>query len=146
MELFAQFRSRLCTDPRDKVYGLLGLCSAEEKKKILPDYFTPVSLVYEQVALDIIKKNQSLDVFSQVCRSSFDGVELATVNLPSWVPDWTLEMTGFNLQCLKIRQERNHDYKASSQNLPHISSVKMNSIMPLFVPFDLSLEALILRN
>jgi hypothetical protein len=126
--LLSKFRFRLCSDPRDKVYGVLGLCSAEERKKILPDYSTPVSLVYEQVALNIIKINQSLDVFSQVCRRSFDGVELATVSLPSWVPDWTLEMTARNQNVLTIRQERNDDYRASSGVFASVKYIKQGRI------------------
>jgi hypothetical protein len=114
VNLLGSFTPRYCTDPRDKVYGLLGLCTADERKTIFPDYFIPVSLVYEQVTLKIIENSRSLDVFSQLRPRSLDIVKLATGNLPSWVPDWTLENTFDEVQILEVRQERIADYKASS--------------------------------
>jgi hypothetical protein len=60
LDLLAKFRSRHCTDPRDKVYGLLGLCVGDERNLVVPDYSMPVSFVYEHVALKIIESSLSL--------------------------------------------------------------------------------------
>lgn len=127
LRLLAKFRTRLCYDPRDKIYGLLGLCSPDERKQILPDYSVPVSVVYEQVALNTIERTRSLDVFSQAYRF-LEGVEMATLELPSWVPDWTLEMTDYQHESLQIRQERNSDYKASSGRAASVKYVKEGRI------------------
>lgn len=126
--LLAKFRTRFCYDRRDKIYGLLGLCSADERKKVLPDYSVPVSVVYEQVTLNIIEKNQSLDVFSQVHRFS-GGIKQATVDLPSWIPDWTSEMTYHQRVSLQVRQERNYYYNASSGGFACVKYVKESRIV-----------------
>jgi hypothetical protein len=104
--LLAQFRSRFCLDPRDKVYGLLGLCIGDEKNLIVPDYSSPVSVVYEQATFKMIEKSRSLEVFSQISPRSIKNNGLLASRLPSWVPDWTLEMTTVQLSVLMVRQER----------------------------------------
>jgi hypothetical protein len=57
IDLLSEFRCRQCLDPRDKVYGLLGLCIGVERNTVIPDYSMPVSLVYEQVALKLIESS-----------------------------------------------------------------------------------------
>ena len=128
LDLLANFRSRHCTDPRDKVYGLLGLCVGDERNMIVPDYSMPVSMVYEHVALKIIESSRSLDVFSQVFPRSFKSTELEPSNLPSWVPNWTLEATSQQLQALMIRQERNAAYDASSGTFASVKLVDQGKI------------------
>jgi hypothetical protein len=113
--LLAQFRSRSCLDPRDKVYGTLGLCIGDEGKLIAPDYTLPVSVVYEQVIFKMIERSRSLAVFSQICPRSIKSTGMFAGKLPSWVPDWTLEMTKDQLAVLHIRQDRaTFDFKASA--------------------------------
>lgn len=41
-EAIIQFAGQKCTDPRDKIFGLVGICQA----KLKPDYNMPVSEVY----------------------------------------------------------------------------------------------------
>lgn len=127
--LLTSFTYRRCSDPRDKVFGLLGLCSTDVRKEIRPNYSTPVPLVYEQVALNVIKRDRSLDVFSQVCRRFAYGVELATVNLPSWVPDWTSEIIDYERLLLTSRQAWNDYFKASSGALASIRYVRQGRIV-----------------
>ncbi|KAF2730694.1 HET-domain-containing protein, partial [Polyplosphaeria fusca] len=51
------------TDPRDKVYGLLGLLSAMPETAVLTvDYQKPLSEVYADTALAALKTSKSLDV------------------------------------------------------------------------------------
>jgi hypothetical protein len=101
--LLARFRSRFCLDPRDKVYGLLGLCSGDEKNLIVPDYSTPVSVVYEHATFKVIERSRSLEVFSQFCPRSIKNTGMLASKLPSWVPDWTLEMTTDELAVLIVQ-------------------------------------------
>jgi hypothetical protein len=49
LSLLMNYRSRECADPRDKIYGLLGLCPDHEQNSIIPDYSAPISRVYEDV-------------------------------------------------------------------------------------------------
>ncbi|KAI8630247.1 heterokaryon incompatibility protein-domain-containing protein [Xylariaceae sp. FL1651] len=81
-----------CTDPRDRIYGLLGLTTENARSNITVDYSDT---------------NSELDVSSEVVRfsitgeSSFQLIELSGVGVsctklqrqqlnerPSWIPDW----------------------------------------------------------
>jgi Heterokaryon incompatibility protein (HET) len=76
------------TDPRDKIYGLLGLASEvqqpnAENEKIVPDYNQPTSMVYADLVNFLVSKTRRLDVL-RACEGS-----RKIPDLPSWVPDWT---------------------------------------------------------
>ena len=72
------------TDPRDKVYALLGLGIDSHSESIIPNYESPVSLVYAQSVRDIIIRERNLKVFSY-CSGQFIPRDAA---IPSWAPDW----------------------------------------------------------
>jgi hypothetical protein len=113
--LLRRHRSRECADPRDKIYGLLGLCPDREKSFIIPDYSAPISQVYEDVTLNIIEKHGSLDIFGQICSRIFGGVELWRNINPSWVPNWAAEDTYpvGQFRNLEARQRKIIHYEAS---------------------------------
>lgn len=79
--LMSQFSHLDATNPRDKVYGFLGLAT----ENITPDYTKPVSEVYTDTARTLIEENGNLDVL-RACL--FTG---SVADLPSWVPDWTVK-------------------------------------------------------
>jgi len=94
---------------------MLGLCTSDEGNLIVPDYSLPVSVVYEQATFKMIERSRSLEVFSQVCPRSIKSTGILASKLPSWVPEWTLEMTKPQFLALLIRQERaTFDFKASA--------------------------------
>lgn len=74
-----------CSDPRDKVYALLGLCRDDlsSQPTLLPDYNLPVTDVYRRFANYIIRKTGNLDILAVGTTRSLPG-------LPSWVPDWSV--------------------------------------------------------
>ncbi|CAF9934988.1 MAG: hypothetical protein HETSPECPRED_009421 [Heterodermia speciosa] len=76
-------RKSLATDPKDKVYGLLGLMDPSLAGLIEPDYEAPLSKVYTGFAKAIIVagEGESLGIFEQCTWPRND--------IPSWVPDWT---------------------------------------------------------
>jgi hypothetical protein len=69
-------------DPRDKVYGLLGMVSPSLAQAIVPDYSKTVQEVYVQYALALLERCSRLDEVLAWCAFVEDGT------LPSWVPDW----------------------------------------------------------
>jgi hypothetical protein len=73
---------RECLDPRDKIYGFLGLTINLEKRIMFPDYSLPTAAVYREFAFYIIRETRNVNIFSLVLpwRSS---PEYAT-----WAPDW----------------------------------------------------------
>ncbi|KAJ3529386.1 hypothetical protein NM208_g9784 [Fusarium decemcellulare] len=71
--LIAASETSLATDPRDKIYGLMGLANAKAKQEITIDYNKSVQEVYEEVSKYLIfvecklnvLSNQSLDLEPQ---------------------------------------------------------------------------------
>jgi len=78
------------TDPRDRIFAVLGLptTDASTDKGLLflePDYALSVSELYLRVARRIIEKEQSLGILSAVQhRADIEEEE----GIPTWVPRW----------------------------------------------------------
>ncbi|CAK7205144.1 hypothetical protein SEUCBS139899_007909 [Sporothrix eucalyptigena] len=104
INVLARFKWTLATDPRDKVYGLLGLVS---EAPVLPpvDYTLPTARVYADAALAIIETSGCLDLISQNPFHGDDGADdddplpdggsdlenydnRRAPDLPSWAPNF----------------------------------------------------------
>lgn len=84
LHLMDSFSLNKATDPRDKVYALLGLAIDNHSESIIPNYESPVSVVYAESVKDIIIREGNLQVFSY-CSGLFTPRDGA---IPSWAPDW----------------------------------------------------------
>ncbi|KAM0080391.1 hypothetical protein ACKRZS_007486 [Fusarium odoratissimum] len=76
-------------DPRDKVYGSLGI--ATSTYGIEPDYTISIVECYARAAFKIISGSCSLEIFSTLGRPSC--IPPTLTSLPSWVPDWSYDVT-----------------------------------------------------
>ncbi|KAL8365197.1 hypothetical protein RB595_004145 [Gaeumannomyces hyphopodioides] len=83
---------RGCIDPRDRVYGLLGMAPPRLAAKIRPQYSKAVADVMRETALTHMRHCLRLELLKR-CRQ--DG--RAVGGLPSWVPDLTCGNTAFNM-------------------------------------------------
>jgi hypothetical protein len=79
LDLADKCRELEATDPRDKIYALLGLA---EDDQFEVDYDQSVREVYRRFAEACIERSGTLDVFNFVIGSYRNDI-------PSWVPDWT---------------------------------------------------------
>ncbi|KAH6717537.1 heterokaryon incompatibility protein-domain-containing protein [Leptodontidium sp. MPI-SDFR-AT-0119] len=70
------------TDPRDKVYGILGLASDADNIGIRVDYSISVTDLYINTAIHVLETCQNFELLS----CSLSNPKLT---LPSWVPDWS---------------------------------------------------------
>jgi ankyrin repeat protein len=75
-------RNSSATDPRDKIFSLVGLSTEGQKGLIPTDYSTSVVDAYTNVTRLLINSRKDLRVLSAVQQSSGKS------DLPSWVPDW----------------------------------------------------------
>ena len=67
------------TDPRDRIFGMLGLASDTDKLEIRPDYSKPCKEVHVNAARTLLQHGHTdVLVFSQFPKHYSD-----------WVPDWT---------------------------------------------------------
>ncbi|KAI6409688.1 hypothetical protein MCOR23_000778 [Pyricularia oryzae] len=80
--LFKLCEDRQCSDPRDKIYGLLGLAPPALAKMITPNYLAPVADVYRDVVIALLRQTKRL------CLANC-GRSPAHPSLPTWVPDYS---------------------------------------------------------
>jgi hypothetical protein len=78
-------RSNQATDPRDKVYCLLGLASDDVARSITPDYSpqNTTAKLYTEVAKKYINQGAGTELLH------YAGADRRLQELPSWVPDWS---------------------------------------------------------
>lgn len=70
----------LATDPRDKVFALLGLAHEDDRLAIVPDYSKSIKEVFAELAVYLISRNINMIYFN---------TDSPDHDLPSWVPDWS---------------------------------------------------------
>jgi len=79
--LLISTRDSKATDPRDKVYDLLGM--ATHQGSLVPDYRKTTAEVYMEATRALIAENHGLEVLNTVHCLEHDE------NIPSWVTDWS---------------------------------------------------------
>lgn len=79
-------RQRECTNPKDKIYGMLSICGPRLSKKIEPHYAEDWSTgdVYKDVFVKYLKQTNRLDLLSSCDSTLHQGTD------PSWVPNWAV--------------------------------------------------------
>ncbi|CZT22928.1 uncharacterized protein RCC_08636 [Ramularia collo-cygni] len=106
LDLLVMARGLGATDPRDKVYALLGLSTSD----VAPDYTLSPAMIFNEFAMHILgemtrlgtKISSSAKEARQILvllacagggrrslEQSFPDDSTNTLDLPSWVPDWT---------------------------------------------------------
>ncbi|KAF2433640.1 hypothetical protein EJ08DRAFT_707209 [Tothia fuscella] len=87
LSLLRRTHSLGATDPRDKVYSLIGVAQDAKVLTVDVDYSLPVYSLYTETAGAILETYQSTDLlYSNLSRKSY--------RLPSWVPDWSTWLFG----------------------------------------------------
>ncbi|KAF4960119.1 hypothetical protein FGADI_1137 [Fusarium gaditjirri] len=79
------------TDPRDRIFALLNLTGDRDHFDLFPDYSMTVEEVYRETACKILEQG-TIDVLMYCQRPR----KLAS--LPSWVPDWSMDVLHPNAQ------------------------------------------------
>ena len=92
-----RFRYCGCSDPRDRIYGLLGI-DPQGSLYPPPDYSLSVEKVFYLFAWYMVGGGQGVEV---LCRA---GRSRQRLNLPSWCPDWTTPLQ-FNIRNLGSKLE-----------------------------------------
>jgi Heterokaryon incompatibility protein (HET) len=113
LTLLYRFRAWDASDPRDKVYALLGICTDNlNAPELQPDYQLPVAQVFERVARYTISTYNSLSILTHCAFPKEPAGEPTSAavtadrrdlmansveqhvgygfRLPSWCPDWSV--------------------------------------------------------
>ena len=67
LDVLARFREKKSSDPRDKVYALLGLVSKDHG--IIVDYSKSMEELFQEVTMSIINRSRNLDI---ICQNPFE--------------------------------------------------------------------------
>lgn len=82
--MLVRTRTSLATDPRDKLYSILGLIDDSDDPLLQPDYTMSADEVFTRLSISIVTRSVSLD-----CLGSAGLVR--DIDVPSWVTDWTVQ-------------------------------------------------------
>ena len=83
LELLAGNEGRKCTDPRDRIYGILGLIPEQLAERIPINYALPFAEVFKQSFLELMRYSNRLDALQ------YGRMHNRTLGLPTWVPTWS---------------------------------------------------------
>ncbi|KAF5020471.1 hypothetical protein F66182_7510 [Fusarium sp. NRRL 66182] len=86
LQVLRACRRKLASDPRDKLYGILGVLPGAVRSEFHADYNLSVRDVYIEVVDFLLKTTEKLDV---ICEAIHFPVHTSSINLPSFVPDWS---------------------------------------------------------
>jgi hypothetical protein len=78
-------RGAQCYDSRDKIYGLLGVCTRRDRSAVRPSYaqgFTAAQLYHDIAAYHLTNAD------TVQLNALLTSVDHNSPDLPSWVPDW----------------------------------------------------------
>lgn len=88
IDLLADYRDLCATEPRDMVFGLLGLAKDAEHFHDLVDYSMPLSALFVSLAQRLIHLGHGVEMLLQASDTAH------TEDLPSWVPVSHFELSG----------------------------------------------------
>jgi hypothetical protein len=92
--ILASQRGCKASDPRDKVFALLGVMpEAQQRKYDAPDYSKSVESIYIETARKCIigvKRQPMLNILHSASRA------MQKHSLPSWVPDWSVQQSSID--------------------------------------------------
>ncbi|KAF2098995.1 HET-domain-containing protein [Rhizodiscina lignyota] len=93
LELVSRFRRLQSTDPRDKIFALLGMLFKDNQRPftdIRPNYTATVEEAFTSFALYMLDGGSKLTILRHCHVHLIEG-------LPSWVPDWSFSSSALPL-------------------------------------------------
>ena len=117
------FYDRQATDPRDKVYGLLGLLD-HGSRLVSADYAILAEDVYEEAAFKVIESSGDLSILTDIDEYVGD------VPAASWAPDWTTN-AAYGLDLYDLFSAAGHlraDVRRCSQHTLKISGLIFDTV------------------
>lgn len=126
------------TDPRDKIYALLGLCafngmSAFQTHKIVPDYLKPIGFVYSEAMAITLMQDFSISFPLWTLHSARDQID----NLPSWVPNMAhIRIWERDAQSASVASNYCPGQKLVQDAVRKLTNSKNDTLYPRFVSFS----------
>ncbi|KAE9362599.1 HET-domain-containing protein, partial [Stipitochalara longipes BDJ] len=81
--LLERSRHARSTDPRDRAFAFLNLCREQERQSLRPDYTETVAETYTRIARFFVSQGEASRLLCNAFLSD------STLQLPTWIPDWS---------------------------------------------------------
>ncbi|KAH6884401.1 heterokaryon incompatibility protein-domain-containing protein [Thelonectria olida] len=139
LHLLAMTRQFGATDPRDRIYGLLGLATTDSELDngllyVQPDYSLSLEDVYRQLAYRVIGTDKSLRLLSCVQH----GPEICE-SWPSWIPRWekvySSSLTPFNVDDTTSPSTIPTEHRLVGKDILQVNGVHVSTIQEVLLPF-----------
>ncbi|KAH7304008.1 heterokaryon incompatibility protein-domain-containing protein [Rhexocercosporidium sp. MPI-PUGE-AT-0058] len=106
LEVLRTCRRKFVSDPRDKLFAILGALPEAIRLDFRPDYSVSVKELYTEIVDYLLKTTGRIDV---ICDAIHFPVHTGSASLPSYVPDWShIPQTG--------AMGRKYDFAASGMD------------------------------
>jgi hypothetical protein len=86
LEVMRACRKKLSENPRDKVFGILGMLPEDVQQEFPVDYSQSIKTVYTNVVAYLIFNTDCIDIIRE---SIHFPLHVNSTGLPSWCPDWS---------------------------------------------------------
>lgn len=141
LDLLKMARKFEASDPRDKVYGLLGLRTSDNDPEtgrlfIEPDYTISFEELLQRTASRAIENSGTLELLSSVQHPP-NNSNSTSLNVPSWVPQWDKEFTTLLLSdrdfkvSRNVLKQRKRTIKIDNLPVEAISISRVTKVFPL---------------
>jgi hypothetical protein len=128
LRLFLDSRDRTATDPRDKIYSLRGIANKALATRIKVDYNDPVKTVYTDFSRTVLAIRPDLQILSAVI---LRHKSTSNIELPSYVPDWSLPKYGGGFLQRYYRFKPTHLFRAAGPSTPRVTLIPDSNAISL---------------
>jgi hypothetical protein len=111
--ILSMVRNRQCHDPKDKIFGVFGICQLLDVGMPEPDYQKDLEQIFFEVTSAIIYAEDDLSVLYKVPGPARNH------HLPSWVPDWEHGWTYTYAEPLTVLE----GYSAGGESNPDLVNI-----------------------
>jgi hypothetical protein len=128
LEVLRACRRKLSENPRDKIFGVLGILPSDIRERLHVSYDTSVKSLYLEVAQLIVCSTHRLDVMREAIHFP---VQVSFTDLPTWCPNWAQipENSALSSDDFSAASDRDAEYefKDESRKL-EISAIELDII------------------
>jgi hypothetical protein len=134
----SEIRARLteveCSDPRDRIYGILPLLTDDLCRiGVTPNYTLSTAEVYEDITIRYIQSFDSIDILRECEWNSFCPIP----DLPTWVPDWSSKKASNRARFGPTKASSNlsaviRSHGCGTLSLGAVRAGRVSAVMPIY--------------
>lgn len=118
-------RNFKATDPRDKMFAMLGIATDVDDPVLVPDYVQNTHVIYTKFTAYLLERDCSL----RYLHAAGIGLPRSLLNIPSWVADWSCPYFATNFGSIAERAE----YRAAGESKVRVLEISKDLDSPTLV-------------